>query len=225
MSSKITSWFSLRRFDEDGGTDGGAEGGGEGDPPKPPAGGEPKGDAPKLTQAEVDRIVKDRVARERAKFADYDDVKARAAKFDELDAANKTELEREKEARSAAEAKATQASSAAERVAIRSAVVAAAAEAGALKPADVVALLPKGAVTVTIDDDGEVEVVGAEEAVAAILKERKHWLKPDGTAQRQGGSFDGGAGAGAGNGKADFRTSTKDELNTELAKYGLRSRS
>jgi hypothetical protein len=32
-----------------------------------------------LTQAEVDRIVRDRVARERAKYADYDELKAKAA--------------------------------------------------------------------------------------------------------------------------------------------------
>jgi len=35
-----------------------------------------------FTQAEVDQIVKDRLARERAKFADYDDLKARAAEAD-----------------------------------------------------------------------------------------------------------------------------------------------
>jgi hypothetical protein len=34
--------------------------------------------APTLTQADVDRIVKERVQRERAKYADYDDLKARA---------------------------------------------------------------------------------------------------------------------------------------------------
>lgn len=46
------------------------------------AGGEQQGDEGKqeqtLTQADVDRIVKDRVARVQAKFADYDDLKARA---------------------------------------------------------------------------------------------------------------------------------------------------
>jgi hypothetical protein len=223
MHSTITSWFNLRRFDE-AGTEGGEEGGEEGKQSKS-TGNEGKGDEPKLTQAEVDRIVKDRVARERAKFADYDDVKARAAKFDEIDTANKTELEREKEARAAAETKATQASTTAERVAIRSAVIAAAAEAGALKPSDVVALLPKGAVTVTLTDDGEVEVVGAEEAVAAILKERQHWLKQESTGTRQGGTFDGGAGAGNGNGKTDMRKASKEELDAALAKYGIRSRS
>lgn len=35
-----------------------------------------------FTQAEVDQIVKDRIARERAKFSDYDELKAKAAEAD-----------------------------------------------------------------------------------------------------------------------------------------------
>jgi len=49
---------------------------------QPTDGGEPAtADNPQaatLTQAEVDKIVKERVARERAKYADYDDLKAKA---------------------------------------------------------------------------------------------------------------------------------------------------
>lgn len=43
-----------------------------------------------FTQTEVDAIVGDRLKRERAKYADYDDVKARAAKVDELQGEKKT---------------------------------------------------------------------------------------------------------------------------------------
>lgn len=42
-----------------------------------------------FTQAEVNQIVKDRVARERAKYADYDDLKTAAADADK----NKTQLD------------------------------------------------------------------------------------------------------------------------------------
>jgi hypothetical protein len=49
---------------------------------------------PPASQDEFDRMVGDRLARERQKFADYDDLKAKAAKFDEVDAASKTELQR-----------------------------------------------------------------------------------------------------------------------------------
>lgn len=46
------------------------------------------------SQEELDRIVGQRLARERSKFADYDDLKAKAAKFDEVDSASKTELQK-----------------------------------------------------------------------------------------------------------------------------------
>lgn len=45
-------------------------------------------------QADVDRIVQERLAKEKAKFADYDDLKAKAAKVDELEASKKTDLDK-----------------------------------------------------------------------------------------------------------------------------------
>lgn len=47
-----------------------------------------------FTQSEVDTIVKERLKRDREKYADYDALKEKAAKFDEYEAANKTELEK-----------------------------------------------------------------------------------------------------------------------------------
>lgn len=47
-----------------------------------------------FTQADLDRIVGERLTREKAKFADYDDLKTKAAKADELEAANATESEK-----------------------------------------------------------------------------------------------------------------------------------
>lgn len=47
-----------------------------------------------LTQGDVDRIVTDRVAREKAKYVGFDDFKAKATKFDEGEAAKAPELER-----------------------------------------------------------------------------------------------------------------------------------
>jgi hypothetical protein len=57
------------------------------------------------TQAELDRIIADRLSRERSKFADYDDLKTKAAKFDEVEAKSKTDLEKEQERANAAEQK------------------------------------------------------------------------------------------------------------------------
>lgn len=65
---------------------------GEGGAPAAPEGGS---EFKAITsQEELDRRVGDRLARERAKFADYDDLKAKAAKFDEVDQASKTELQK-----------------------------------------------------------------------------------------------------------------------------------
>jgi hypothetical protein len=60
-------------------------------PEDPPEGG---GYTPPATQDDLNRIVEGRLAKERARFADYDDLKAKAAKFDEVDSATKTELQK-----------------------------------------------------------------------------------------------------------------------------------
>lgn len=60
----------------------------------------PEGDtfvAP-TSQDEFDRMVGARLARERAKYADYEDLKAKASKFDEVDAASKSELQKAQDA-------------------------------------------------------------------------------------------------------------------------------
>lgn len=50
-----------------------------------------------FTQEEVNAIVNDRLGREKAKYSDYEAMKAKAAKFDELEEANKTELQKASE--------------------------------------------------------------------------------------------------------------------------------
>lgn len=53
-----------------------------------------QGNEKTFTQAEVDAIVGDRLKRDRAKYADYEDLKAKADKFDDLEEANKSELQK-----------------------------------------------------------------------------------------------------------------------------------
>lgn len=50
-----------------------------------------------FTQAEVNNIVADRLSRERTKYADYDDLKAKAAQFDAAQESGKTELQKANE--------------------------------------------------------------------------------------------------------------------------------
>lgn len=49
---------------------------------------------PITSQDDLNRIIADRVSRERNKFADYKDLKAKAAKLDEIEEANKSELQK-----------------------------------------------------------------------------------------------------------------------------------
>lgn len=47
-----------------------------------------------FTQDELNAIVNDRLGREKAKYADYADLKAKAEKFDKLEEASKSELQK-----------------------------------------------------------------------------------------------------------------------------------
>ena len=47
-----------------------------------------------FTQAELDGIVNDRLKRERQKYEGFEDLKAKAAKYDELEEASKSELQK-----------------------------------------------------------------------------------------------------------------------------------
>ena len=58
---------------------------------------------PITSQEDLNKTIAARIERERAKFSDYDDVKAKAARLDEIEAANKSELEKAQDARAAAE--------------------------------------------------------------------------------------------------------------------------
>ncbi|MET0490366.1 MAG: hypothetical protein ABW143_09040 [Acidimicrobiales bacterium] len=61
---------------------------------------------PITSQEELDRAIGKRLERERAKFADYEDAKAKAAKYDEAELAGKSEVEKANARAEAAEAKA-----------------------------------------------------------------------------------------------------------------------
>lgn len=69
--------------------------------PEAQGGNETSGDTPAATefkpinsQQELNAALKDRLDRERAKFKDYNDIKAKAAKLDQIEQANLSELEK-----------------------------------------------------------------------------------------------------------------------------------
>lgn len=89
------------------------EGGNTPSAPTPGAGDE---FTPITSQDELNRIIGERV--KRAKPADYDDLKAKARRFDEIEAANKTEAQKLADAKAAAEAERDQAKAEALRLRI-----------------------------------------------------------------------------------------------------------
>ena len=204
----LTSRMSLSRHDE---------------PVTPPEGGtkpvekpveKPADEFKAITsQADFDAMVAHRLARQKAQFGDYEDLKAKAALHDAAEAKNLTELEKEKVARTAAEARATASDDKAAKAAVRAAVIDAARVAGAVDPADVLALLAADAVT--IDKDGN--VTGATEAVTALLAAKPH-LKG---AAKIAGSIDQG---GQGGKPVDFRNASKEVYEAEMARIGARLR-
>lgn len=58
-----------------------------------------------FTQADIDRIVADRLSREKNKYSDYEDLKAKAEKFDQAEAANKSEADKLRDENEALKAK------------------------------------------------------------------------------------------------------------------------
>lgn len=69
------------------------------DEPKTDPAPEPKAEEPNtqdktFTQADLDRVVSDRLSREREKFGDYDDLKAKATRLAEIESANQSETEK-----------------------------------------------------------------------------------------------------------------------------------
>jgi len=49
---------------------------------------------PITSQDDLNKVISERIQRERAKYADYKDVKAKAAKLDEIENSNRTEAEK-----------------------------------------------------------------------------------------------------------------------------------
>lgn len=127
---------------------------------------EPKQEKKLLTQAEFDNALKERLAREKSKHADYDALKAKAAKLDEIEAANLSELEKLQKQNTELAQKAEQAEAsrlAAER---RATIVSEATKLGFADPADAVVMV------------GEAENI--EEALGELAEKKPYLLKqPD----------------------------------------------
>jgi hypothetical protein len=137
----------------------------DGAPPAPDA---PPADAPPektFTQADVDRLIAERL--KRAKPADYDDLKAKARQFDELQAANASELE--KAVNAARKEGETEATKRANARLVTAEARALAAEMQFRKPAHAVRLIDLA--EATVDDAGEVDTAAVRKLLDDLAKD------------------------------------------------------
>jgi hypothetical protein len=128
-------------------------------------------------QAAVDRIVSERIARERGKFADYNDLKAKATKFDEIEAQNATELDKAIK-KADADARADMSTKTNTRL-VRAEVKAAASAVGFHDPADAAVLLQGKFGEVKVTDDGDVDEEAVKALVEDLAKAKPHLVKTD----------------------------------------------
>lgn len=136
-----------------------------------------------LTQAQVDAIVKDRLAREREKYKGFDDLKKKAEEFERLQASQMSEAERLKAELDKAKESATGAEARMRKALTSAAIISEASKQGAKDPSLLVKLIDSDSLEIT--DDGDVK--GAEEAVTALLASHDY-LKGNGfTASGDGG--------------------------------------
>lgn len=147
---------------------------------------------PITSQDELDRLMRRRLNQQRAQFADYDDAKAKAAKYDELEEANKSELEKAASARAKAEQDASDARRELQEERTRSAILSEAAKQGAVDPDAVFRLLDHS--ELEIDDTGKPKNAAA--AVEALLADRTYLVAGGGNERRK--SADQGAREDAG---------------------------
>lgn len=153
-----------------------------------PAGGQ-QAEVKMLPQAEVDRIIAERLARQKAQYADYDELKAKAAKWAEVEESQKSEAQKTQERMAQLERERDEALARSNDRLIRAAFVAEAAKVGALHPEDLFALADRAGVSVNEQGD----VVGVTEAVQAVVTAGRIPLATNRPASPK---LDGGAGSG-----------------------------
>ena len=127
-----------------------------------------------FSQAQLDAIITERLAREKTKYADYDDLK----KFRETqEQASKTEIEKLTDAKAKAEQEAKTAREQAAAKILNAEARAVAAEMGFSKPDKAIKLADFAKAI----KDGEIDAAEVKSALEALAKEMPELLKPAGS--------------------------------------------
>lgn len=184
--------------------------------PEPAEDATPAQDGPFTAEQQkiVDRIVQERVARVKATPpADYEDLKAKASKLDELEAQSKSELDKALERAAALERERDEAKLAAQETTLRSAIISTAA--GKLAdPTDAIALIDRSAIE--FGEDGSPKNV--EDLISSLLEAKPHLAAAGGA---RGSSADQGArGNGSQISRDQLKTMKPGEI-VEAQKKGL----
>lgn len=192
---------------------GGADDGGK--PDDPP--GDKNEFKPPATQAEFDRIIEERLNRDRKGRPTADELtelRDKANKFDAAELAGKTELEQERALREAAEKGAVEALAKAKQFKLEAAIVAAAGKSADPDLVTQVILADPDKYAVTIDDAGQ--VTGAETAVAALLEAKPYLAgkQPDPEMGQGRGDADKPTGLAAGMARAQARRDARTTQTT-----------
>jgi hypothetical protein len=131
------------------------------------------------SQEDVDRVVRDRLARAEAKYADYNDLKKRAGEYDKLVESSKTDQQRAVEqARKEGESEALKRANS--RVITAEARALAAAK-QFRDPTDAVAFLRAGGAldSIKISDEGDVDTKALEAALDDLAKTKAYLLNEE----------------------------------------------
>lgn len=140
-----------------------------------------------FTQAELDQKVKERLAREKAKYQDYEDLKSQAEKYKEWQESQKSETDKLREAAEKAIQERDEVRQQARDELIRAKFIAAASALGAAHPDDAYRLADRSGVEY---ENGKVS--GVEEAVKVLIDAGRLPLAK----RAQAPDLDGGAGSG-----------------------------
>lgn len=164
-----------------------------------------------FTQDELNRIITDRLAQERKKYADYEDLKKKASEFDKIAEAQKSETDKLREAASKAQQERDAALSTANERMLRASFIAEAAKANVAYPEDAYALADKS--NVKIGDDGN--AIGVVEAVKSLVDAGRLPLGAKPVAPNLN------AGAGSGERTRDLVATLTPEEQTVARKMGI----
>jgi hypothetical protein len=165
-----------------------------------------------FSQEDLDRLIKERLKREKDKYADYKDLKAQAEKWAEHEEAQKTEIDKAHDKAQKAEAERDEALAQANERLMRAAFVAEAAKANVSHPEDAYMLADLSEVEIT--DDGAVS--GVEGAVKALVEAGRLVIR-----KQAAPSLDAGAGGGTSAVEQAAQTLTEEQLKA-AHKMGLK---